>query len=59
MPHQEVVRVARIHLTIHRHDAEDTPTVDFETIQKVVSAIEALGFRAEMADNGAIVFVEV
>ena len=51
--------MARIHLTIHRHDAEDTPTVDFETIQKVVSAIEALGFRAEMADNGAIVFVEV
>lgn len=50
--------MARIHLTVHQHDAEDKPTVDFETIRRIVSAIEALGFRAEMSDNGAIVFIE-
>ncbi len=48
--------MAEIHLTVHRHGERDQPTVDFETLRKIVTAIEALGFRAEMTDTGAVVF---
>ncbi len=48
--------MAEIHLTIHRHGEGDAPTVDFETVRKVVAAIEALGLHAEMTDTGAVVF---
>lgn len=48
--------MAEVHLTIHRHGDDDVPTVDFEMVRKIVAAIEALGFRAEMTDTGAVVF---
>ncbi len=48
--------MAQIHLTIHRHGEHDEPTVDFETVRRIVAAIEALGFQAQMTDTGAIVF---
>ncbi len=48
--------MAGIHLTVHRHGDAGAPTVDFETMRRIVAAIEALGFHAEMTDTGAVVF---